>query len=197
MAEALEIVVPPEGWLVKLTYFKPGGKYYTDVEYRSHCVNLFEVNREVDELRRSVDPRTGMHGGGQEYVTLVEVPGHPHEHPHMLPPLREWSEESPVMVIGTRAMLIRAADALGLGKLTCHLRTMKDLCAGEAAYRLMCCALQVFKDAGSDEARPYAVSTLVDEIDALESGAIPDVPKGGGPGGTAQTRREVSPEGIG
>ena len=50
---------------------------------------LFEVWEEVDELRRTKDDRTGLSTGGTSFFCSVDVPEHPHAHPHLLLPLED------------------------------------------------------------------------------------------------------------
>lgn len=73
----------PAGHRVELTYFKPSGKYYTDGEYRSTKADLDDIWDEVRgfEAERKLP---GLVKGAHGYLILVNVPGHPHEHPKLI-----------------------------------------------------------------------------------------------------------------
>jgi hypothetical protein len=87
---------------VKLTYFKPGGKYYSSGEYTTdlpvHDIGhpashprstnspyLFEIHNEV---RRMAEERRcpDLVEGHSQFLVLVDVPEHPHNHPHLIVP---------------------------------------------------------------------------------------------------------------
>lgn len=57
--------------LVKLTFFKESGKYYSSGEYESEKQHMFEIFSEVKEMRRT--KVTGLIGGWNGPV-LVEAP---------------------------------------------------------------------------------------------------------------------------
>ena len=75
---------PP--WKVKLTYFKPSGKYYSEGEYESKKLNPFEIYEEVkgmDDVGVRPGLITGISGG--YYNILIELPDHPLGVPHLIP----------------------------------------------------------------------------------------------------------------
>jgi hypothetical protein len=69
---------------VKLTYFKQGGKYYSDGEFSvDQSIMLTDVWGLVARMRdRGELP--GLVEGATEFNILVNVPGHPHEHPRLI-----------------------------------------------------------------------------------------------------------------
>lgn len=72
--------------LVKLTYFKPGGKYYSSGEYNTEVVALFEVWEEVRRFRRRGKLPGLIEGGGKDFIILVDAPEHQHNHPRLIVP---------------------------------------------------------------------------------------------------------------
>ncbi len=72
-------------WRVKLTYFKQSGKYYSDGEYWSGKLALYEIWEEVNEMLSS-GKRPGLVNGKNEFYVTVDVPEHPHRHPHLIIP---------------------------------------------------------------------------------------------------------------
>lgn len=83
--------------IVELTYFKESGKYYSEGKLEvpdtlpnaigglpaGHVTPLFEINtlvRHLSHARRL----PGLVENHSAYHVLVNVPGHPHEHPHMV-----------------------------------------------------------------------------------------------------------------
>lgn len=68
---------------VELTYFQASGKYYTDGEYESSCEYLFDIWDEVAKMR---DERRlpGLRLDHSPFIVLVNVPDHPHDHPHLI-----------------------------------------------------------------------------------------------------------------
>lgn len=69
---------------VKLTYFKPGGKYYGGGEYNTNRKYLNEIWDEVREFRKK-DELPGIISG-KEFIILIEVPEHMHNHPRLINP---------------------------------------------------------------------------------------------------------------
>jgi hypothetical protein len=69
---------------VELTYFKQSGKYYSEgeleVDARLYMHHIF------DEVRRLLKARTlpGLVEGHSNYIVLVDVPGHVHNHPILI-----------------------------------------------------------------------------------------------------------------
>lgn len=74
---------------VELTYFKESGKYYSDGEYVSEQEQLWKIWEEVAEMFRRGE-RPGLVDGKQEFNTLVNVPDHPHAHPHIVMAKNTW-----------------------------------------------------------------------------------------------------------
>lgn len=71
---------------VLLTYFKPGGKYYSDGSYetdKEHLHDIFEEVRLMHSASALPDLSTGGKGGW--YHVLVSVPEHEYNHPHLVP----------------------------------------------------------------------------------------------------------------
>lgn len=68
---------------VKLTYFKSGGKYYSGGEYQTKKKDLGDIWDEVRHMR-SIRHLPGLAEGCSEFVVLIEVPDHPHNHPRLI-----------------------------------------------------------------------------------------------------------------
>jgi len=70
--------------IAKLTYFKRSGKYYSSGEMEvDGNWDLFEIWRLIrDEQHKGRWP--GLTNGQHDFITLIEVPGHRHEHPHLI-----------------------------------------------------------------------------------------------------------------
>ena len=68
---------------VLLTYFKPGGKYYSDGEMTAPIgTPLYEIFQEVGHMK-AAGQLPGING--KDWHVLIRVPDHPHDHPHLLP----------------------------------------------------------------------------------------------------------------
>ena len=69
---------------VSLTYFKETtGKCYSSGVYTSHKEDLWEIFNEVDKMwheRRL----PGLMMNHSPFITLVNVPDHPHDHPRLI-----------------------------------------------------------------------------------------------------------------
>jgi len=72
-----------ERMLVKLTYFKPSGKYYSEVSYVSKKDSLGDIWDEVKQ-RRTAKLLWGLVSGHSEFHVLIDVPNHPHRHPRLI-----------------------------------------------------------------------------------------------------------------
>jgi hypothetical protein len=73
---------------VHLTYFKKSGKYYCTGEYTSNKEQLFEIWQEVRDMKGEHPGLVGLHTDGP---IMVDIPSHPHSHPHLLMPAPETS----------------------------------------------------------------------------------------------------------
>lgn len=93
MTEQKKIVMeysPP--WRVQLTYFKDSGKFYTEGEYMSKKLNMFEIFEEVEHML-AAGSRPGLVSGRNEFYAVVNVPDHPHNHPFLIVPERPSRKE--------------------------------------------------------------------------------------------------------
>lgn len=76
-----------ESLAVKLTYFKRLGKFYDEGEFRVHrSVSLFHIWDDVIERRDNGNLPGLIEWAGKEFIILVNVPGHEHEHPRLIMP---------------------------------------------------------------------------------------------------------------
>lgn len=75
--------MPAQMMTVKLNYFKPSGKWYSEAGYRTQHKPLFEIWREVREMREA-GALPGLVEGAKEFIVSVDVPRHPHRHPHLV-----------------------------------------------------------------------------------------------------------------
>lgn len=69
--------------IVKLSYFKPNGKWYSDAEYTTSLEQLFGIWAEVRALR-DAGRLPGLIEGHSPFIVSVDVPRHPHRHPHLV-----------------------------------------------------------------------------------------------------------------
>ena len=71
--------------LVKLTYFRPSGKYYSEGEIHvDGSLELLEIWDHISKLRARGRLPGLIEGAGKEYIISVDAPGHRHEHPRLL-----------------------------------------------------------------------------------------------------------------
>lgn len=71
-------------WTVKLTYYKPSGKYYSEGEYVTSASRLLDVWNEVEKMINS-STLPGLATGGHGYfIVQVDVPECPQNHPHIM-----------------------------------------------------------------------------------------------------------------
>jgi len=71
---------------VKLTYFKQSGKYYSeDDSYVTEKDALYEIWDEIRDMMAK-GKRPGLVDGYNDFYVWISVPGHPHDHPHLLIP---------------------------------------------------------------------------------------------------------------
>lgn len=68
-----------------LTYFKKNGKYYSDVTFGvPDSCDLYAIWEIVNGMR-DAGRLPGLVDGAREFSILINVPGHRHEHPHLIP----------------------------------------------------------------------------------------------------------------
>ena len=71
--------------IIKLTYFKQSGKYYTaeDMYILEKDTPLYEIWAKVEQLK--IDKKLpGLMEGHSDFIVLVDAPEHPHNHPHLI-----------------------------------------------------------------------------------------------------------------
>ncbi len=68
---------------VILTYFKQSGKYYSEGTYESDCEAIHNIWDEVEAFNKS-GTLPGLCKGSSGWIILVNVPGHPHDHPRLI-----------------------------------------------------------------------------------------------------------------
>jgi hypothetical protein len=66
--------------LVKLTYFKRNGKYYSSGEYQTTQTQLFEIWQEVHDMTE----HPGLLCKWTEGPISIDVPRHRNRHPHLI-----------------------------------------------------------------------------------------------------------------
>lgn len=67
-----------------LTYFKPNGKYYSNGELElTSALPLWMIWEKVAQLASS-KTLPGLAEGHSDFIILVEVPDHPHNHPTLI-----------------------------------------------------------------------------------------------------------------
>lgn len=69
--------------IVKLTYFKPSGKYYSNGEYETTKEHMFDIFDEVNDLLTN-KKLPGLVEGHSLFNVLIDVPRHPNNHPHLV-----------------------------------------------------------------------------------------------------------------
>ena len=73
--------------LVKLTYYKARGKYYTEGEFFiAKSMEIFQIWDHVNEMRDRGDLPGLIAGAGKEFIISIDAPGHRHERPRLLMP---------------------------------------------------------------------------------------------------------------
>jgi len=69
---------------VKLTYFRPRGKYYSEGEFTVEATQpLYKIWETIDRMIKE-NSLPGLVKGHSPYIVHVNVPGHIHEHPILL-----------------------------------------------------------------------------------------------------------------
>ena len=71
---------------IKLTYFKPSGKYYTDGEYQTERAQWWDVIDEIKEMRRGGKLPGFCEGGGKWSIIHVDGDDHPGGYPVLIMP---------------------------------------------------------------------------------------------------------------
>jgi len=70
-------------YTVNLTYFKNSGKYYSEGSYESRFEQLWEIFMEVSNML-DMSKLPGLAPGHSYFIVLIDVPNHPHNHPHLV-----------------------------------------------------------------------------------------------------------------
>ena len=68
---------------VKLTYFKTTGKYYSEGECETNKEHLHEIFRDI-RILSDYKKLPGLVEGHSDFITLIDVPEHKHNHPHLI-----------------------------------------------------------------------------------------------------------------
>ena len=68
---------------VELTYFSKGGKFRSEGHFYTEQTPLFRIWEMVGKMKRN-GSLPGLVTGHSGYIVLVDVPEHPHRHPHLL-----------------------------------------------------------------------------------------------------------------
>lgn len=77
--------ISKEELTVQLTYFKRNGKFYDTAKFQAYANwSLYEIWNLVRKLREEGRLPGLVDGAGREFRILVNVPGHRHEHPHLI-----------------------------------------------------------------------------------------------------------------
>jgi hypothetical protein len=72
---------------VQLTYFKQSGKYYEHGTFIVDAtMSLLDIWNRVHKMRDDGRLPGLVEGAGCEFIILINVPGHEHEHPRLLMP---------------------------------------------------------------------------------------------------------------
>jgi hypothetical protein len=70
---------------VNMTYFKKSGKFYDEAWISvPGDMELHQIWELVRRMRSEGRLEGLVEGAGREFMILVNVPGHPHEHPHII-----------------------------------------------------------------------------------------------------------------
>lgn len=69
---------------VRLDYFKPNGKWKYEGHYESECIALYHIWDEVRTMRDEDPTMPGLSVNHNSYNILIDVPDHPHRHPHLI-----------------------------------------------------------------------------------------------------------------
>lgn len=69
--------------VVKLSYFKPSGKWYSDGEYMAEHKPLFQIWEDVKRMRDE-GHLPDLVKGHKDFIVSIDVPDHEHNHPHLI-----------------------------------------------------------------------------------------------------------------
>ena len=70
-------------YLVKLQYFKPGGKFYISAEFISNQIALHNIFYDIEQMaKKRILP--GLRENHPRYIVSVDVPDHPHNMPKLI-----------------------------------------------------------------------------------------------------------------
>jgi hypothetical protein len=71
--------------VANLTYFRRSGKYYCEGTLEVDASrDLFKIWEDIRALRNACRLPGLIEGHSDEYIVSVDVPGHKHEHPHLI-----------------------------------------------------------------------------------------------------------------
>ena len=74
-----------ESITVQLTYFKRNGKFYDEGKFpASMHTPLYRIWENVRDMQEQGKLPGLVDGAGKEFNILVNAPGHPHDHPHIV-----------------------------------------------------------------------------------------------------------------
>lgn len=68
---------------VNLTYFRRSGKYASEGDFSTEQTPLFRIWDIVKKMKKNRS-LPGLVMRHDDYIVLVDVPEHPHRHPHLL-----------------------------------------------------------------------------------------------------------------
>lgn len=71
-------------WEIRLTYFKPGGKFYASGTYMTERESFYEVIEEISQKLINGN-RPGLCDGYGGFHVVVDASKHPHGYPVMFP----------------------------------------------------------------------------------------------------------------
>lgn len=83
----MEIAEAPSDKILtaNITYFKRNGKFYDKGTFKVYAEwPLFRIWELAREMRDNGQLPGLVDGAGKEFMVLVDVPGHPHEHPYII-----------------------------------------------------------------------------------------------------------------
>jgi hypothetical protein len=73
-------------WVVKIQYFSPSGKFYSEGEWTSSKLHMYEIFDEMSCML-AAGKRPGLvdcKPSKNEFHAVVDVPDHPHNHPVLI-----------------------------------------------------------------------------------------------------------------